>query len=79
MKSATLGNYLLWEGKPAKIIGETDKRQVIIELLEDKKCPHCKGDLGKDQIHMIVSSPLFQKNAERLNTILDDETLIITN
>jgi uncharacterized protein (DUF1330 family) len=63
MKIAKLGDYLLWDGKPAQIIGETSERQVIIELLENCKCPHCYGDLGKKQIHMIVSCPLFQEQA----------------
>jgi hypothetical protein len=77
MKDGRLGQYLLWEGKPAKIIGETESRQIIIETLEDKKCPHCEGSLGKDQTHVIVSSPMFQNGAEKLNTILDDDKLII--
>ncbi len=77
MKNASLGDYLLWKGKPAKIIGETSSRQVIIELLENCKCPHCQGDLGKEQIHMIVSSPLFQGNAERVQSIQDDPTLMV--
>lgn len=77
MKNASIGDYLLWQGKPAKIIGETSSRQVIIELLETSKCPHCQGDLGKEQIHMIVSSPLFQANAERLQSIQDDPTLTV--
>ena len=78
MKNARLGDYLLWQGKPAKIIGETSSRQVIIELLENCKCPHCKGDLGKEKIHMIVSSPLFQQNAEKLQSIQDDPTLVVS-
>ena len=78
MKNAALGDYLLWQGKPAKIIGETSSRQVIIELLENCKCPHCSGDLGKEQIHMIVASPLFQGNAERMQSIQDDPTLKVT-
>lgn len=77
MKDASLGDYLLWEGKPAKIICETDRRQVTIEILEDKKCPHCGEILGKEQINMIVGSPLFQENAERLRTILDDDAVIL--
>lgn len=77
MKNANIGDYLLWEGKPAKVIGETDKRQVIIELLEDAKCPHCGGELGKDQTHVIVSSPMFQNGAEQMKTIQDDESLIV--
>ena len=78
MKKPHLGDYLLWQGKPAKIIGETDRKQVIIELLENCKCPHCQGDLGKDQTWVIVSSPLFQENAEALPTIDDDPTIIVT-
>ncbi|HUW07837.1 MAG TPA: hypothetical protein VMW01_16445 [Williamwhitmania sp.] len=71
MKNPGLGDYLLWEGKPAKIIGETDSRQVIIDLLENCKCPHCQGDLGKKKIHAIVSSPQFQQGAEKMPTIKD--------
>ncbi|MEY2702846.1 MAG: hypothetical protein RLY43_1484 [Bacteroidota bacterium] len=78
MKNATLGDYLLWEGKPAKIIGETSSRQVIIELIENCKCPHCQGDLGKEQIHVIVSSLQFQQNAEQLPTIQDVPTLVVS-
>lgn len=78
MKAANLGDYLLWDGKPAKIIGTSDRPMVIIELLENCKCPHCQGDLGKEQIHMIVSSPLFQQNAKQLQTIQDDPTLVVS-
>lgn len=78
MKNAQLGDYLLWNGKPAKVIGETDRRMVIIELLENCRCPHCQGDLGKEQIHMIVASPLFQANAERMQSIQDDPTLTVS-
>jgi hypothetical protein len=69
MKNPKLGDYILWEGKPAQIVGETDQRQVIIHMLENKKCRHCGGDLGKMQIHVIVSSPMFQNNAESLPTM----------
>lgn len=78
MKNPNLGDYLLWKGSPAKIIGETDRRTVIIELLENSMCPHCKGDLGKEQMNIVVSSPLFQENAERLPTIQDDDLLIVS-
>jgi hypothetical protein len=77
MKSASLGDYLLWNGKPAKVIGETSSRMVIIELLEDCKCPHCKGSLGKEQIHSIVSSPQFQESAQKLETIIDDPSIVV--
>ena len=50
MKTGKLGQFLLWRKKPAKIIGESNGHQVIIEILENKCCPHCNGDLGKEQI-----------------------------
>ncbi len=71
MKNPNLGDYLLWKGSPAKVVGETDRRLVIIEMLENSKCPHCNADLGKKQIQVIVSSPLFQENAEKIPTIQD--------
>ena len=71
MKNPKLGDYLLWKGKPARIEFESNDRQVGIIMLENKKCPHCGGDLGKDVIEVIVSSPLFQENAESLPTITD--------
>jgi len=72
MKNVNLGDYLLWHGKPAKVIAETNKKQVVIELLENRRCPHCGGDLGKEQINVIVSSPLFQNEAEKIKTISDN-------
>jgi hypothetical protein len=78
MKDARLGQYLLWEGKPAKIVAEVNSRMVVVELLENCKCPHCKGDLGKDQTYVVVSSPMFQNGAERMESITDDPTLIIS-
>jgi len=71
MKRAKLGNYLLWYGKLAKIIATYDQPSVIIEMLENKRCPHCNGDLGKNQIHMIVGSLLFQENAEKVESITE--------
>jgi hypothetical protein len=69
MKRAELGQFLLWRKKPAKIIGKSNREQAIIEMLQNKCCPHCKGDLGKEQIHVIVSSPMYQEGAEPLETI----------
>ncbi len=69
MKIPSLCDYLLWKGKVAKIVCTSDKPTVTIEMLEDKKCPHCNESLGKEQIDVIVQSPLFQENAEALKTI----------
>jgi hypothetical protein len=78
MKNPHLGDFFLWEGKPAKVIGESEGHQVMIELLEDQKCPHCNGLLGKHAFQVIVSSPLFQQSAEQIPTIEDDDSLIVS-
>ena len=69
MKTAKLGDYLLWEGKPAKIVYEANDRTVGVELFENCSCPHCGGDLGKKQISVIPTSPMFQNAAEPMQTI----------
>jgi hypothetical protein len=73
MKNPKLGDHLLWKGKLAKVVYETDQRTVGIELLENCKCPHCDGDLGKEQINIIPISPLFQENAEVLQIMSGDK------
>lgn len=70
-KRAKCGDYLKWKGKLAQIIGTYENPSVIIEMMENKHCPHCNGDLGKEQIHMITGSPLFQNNAEKIESITD--------
>jgi len=69
MKNPKLGDHLLWKGQLAKVVYETDQRTVGIELFESCKCPHCDGDLGKEQIDIIPTSPLFQENAEPLQAM----------
>jgi hypothetical protein len=78
MKDARLGEFLLWDGKPAWIIAEASQRQVIIEMIEPCKCPHCQGDIGKKQISVIVASPMFQERAQPMKTITSDPTLTIS-
>lgn len=69
MKNPKLGDWLLWKGEPAKIVYEAKQRTVGIELVNDCKCPYCNKSLGKKQINVIPTSPLFQKNAEPLQTL----------
>jgi len=69
MKKVKLGDYLKWLDRLAKIIGTTDEATVFIEMIDNKKCPHCGADLGKDQFSVIINSPLFQENAEKIQTI----------
>jgi hypothetical protein len=38
-------------------------------MVENKCCPHCKGDLGKEQVHVIVASPMYQEGAEPIEPI----------
>jgi hypothetical protein len=75
MKTPQLGDYLLWKGQPAQIISETNQRTVGIQLLENCKCPHCVGYLGKKRIDIIPTSPLFQENAETMKVMLDDDSV----
>jgi hypothetical protein len=69
IKGAELGQFLLWKHRLARIIGKSKGEQAILEMLENKCCPHCQGDLGKEQIYVIVASPQYQHNAEPIETI----------
>ena len=77
MKNPKLGDYIKWKGDLARIIGGTDKRTIIIEMAKNCKCPHCDGDLGVEQIHVIPSAPLFQGNAESVQTMGEDDPNLI--
>lgn len=66
---AQLGDYLKWNGELAEIVGEVDLPMVIISPLKPKKCAHCGGDLGREQIHVVLDSPLFSQNTEAIPTI----------
>ena len=72
MKNPSLGDYFLWEGKFARIIAETDKRVVTIELFENCRCPYCNADLGKELLYVVPSSPRFQNSAEIIQAMKDD-------
>jgi len=72
MKNPKLGDYILWKGQLARVLYETSERTVGIELIDNHKCPHCQGDLGKKQINIIPTSPLFQENAEPIQTMNND-------
>lgn len=69
MKKAKLGDFLLWNCKPAQIVAVADRPTVVINMLEERKCPHCQEPVGKDQFSVIVESPLFQENAQKVQTI----------
>lgn len=69
MKKAEISDLLYWKNSLAKVIGRADRPTLIIEMIDDKKCPHCRGSLGREQFSIIPESPLFQENAEPVNTI----------
>jgi len=69
MKTIKLGDFLFWKGKLAKAVATCDLPQVIIEVQEESKCPHCNGNLGKEQHSLVIQSPLFQENTAPVPTI----------
>jgi len=69
MKIAKAGDYLLWEGELAIVIGEINKHAVCIEMIKGKICPHCGEKIGREVITVIDSSPQFQQSAEPIQTI----------
>ena len=69
MKTAKLGDFLLWNGEPAEVIGEINDHAVVIELIRDNICPHCGGRLPKKSFAVVDSSPQFQENAGPVQTI----------
>ena len=77
MKDGNAGEYLMWEGEPAQIIGEIHDRAVMIQMLESSRCPHCGGDLEKESFAVIVASPQYQQGAKPLKTIKDDDSLTV--
>ena len=70
MKTAQLGDYLLWKKQLVKVVFMNPGEKAIgMETLDDKKCPHCGGSLGKEQFEIIESSPMFQEGAEPIQTL----------
>lgn len=74
MKDVSIGDYLKWNGQLAQVVGYIDRKCAVIEIQEPRKCPHCDGDLGKQKVHSIISSPQFQQSAEKIETITEDST-----
>lgn len=78
MKDARLEQILKFNGKLARVIGEiSGQRCVIIEYFNKRECPHCKSELWREQEVHVVSSPNFQQGAEKIETITDDNSLVV--
>lgn len=70
MIKAELNDYLEWEGRIYQVKWiNPGSRSIGAESIDQSKCPHCGGDIGKDTFDMIESSPLFQENAKPIQTI----------
>lgn len=64
-----VAEYLLWNDKPAKVIGETEKRTVKIRMLEDKCCPHCGRSTGTEEFAIDPTTEEFRKSAKNIPSI----------
>jgi hypothetical protein len=61
------------KGKPVKVIGINEShRSIIMEYLDEEDsdiiCKNC-GNPVNHQFNIIESSPLFQENAKRIETL----------
>lgn len=73
MKKPKLEDWILWKGELAKIIATADKPTVTIQMHKNPCCKECGADLGKYKFSVIPTSPLFQENAEPLQTLNTEE------
>lgn len=69
MKKPKLGDVFYWKGQMVKVVATANEPTVFMETMENQKCPHCDGDIGKHQFGIIPTSPLFQENAEPIQTL----------
>lgn len=69
MRTAKLGDMLMWEGELAKVVGIAEGKNLIIEIYEEEKCPRCKRSLGRKRFSVLEDSPLFQETAKAIQTL----------
>ena len=61
------GVLLKWKGKLVEVVGISEGKTIIMRPLKDSPCRACgKGE----EYHILEHSPLFQENAETVNTIV---------
>jgi hypothetical protein len=61
----------LYEGKLVQVIGIINARAICMRYLQKEdmpKCSHCGEPVDREFV-VIESSPLFQKNAQPVNTL----------
>lgn len=79
MKTAKLGDYLLWKGELSKVIGEMPAKAIIIEILENQKCPHCNGDLGQNKYTSLSEADYFRKTLKAFKLSEQNEPIRALN
>jgi hypothetical protein len=67
MKKINLTDIIKWNsnGKLYQCVGLIKDSAACLVSLADQLCPHCGNPVGKDSITSIITSPQFQKNAEK--------------
>jgi len=75
-KSVEGGELIKYKGDMYKVIGHTEHKTVTLEPVDnDGKivCPRCGESTGiTEQISLVEQSPLFQENAEAIETLKVD-------
>ena len=74
MKTIKNPNTILkWQGKLVRVISINEGHRAInmeyIDKNDNPKCPHCDMPIKNYQFEIIESSPLFQENAEAIETL----------
>ncbi len=66
MKTAKLGDHLLWKNELIRVESIAEGKMIGMRPVLAKPCPTC----GREEfIEVLEDSPLFQENAEPIKTI----------
>lgn len=66
MKTAKLGDLLMWKGVEYKVVSIAEGKVLYMEPVRGESCYGCGH---KAEVSVLESSPLFQENAEPIPTI----------
>jgi len=65
-KITELGALLRWRGELMEVVSWTDGRVIYMTPVGAERCKHC-GELK--EVAVVEASPLFQENAEPVETL----------
>ena len=67
---------LKWKGELVEVIGISEGKVIHMRPVNEKPCEHC----GKiKQYDVLENSPLFQENAEAVNTLFVPKSIFKAN